>query len=247
VSDAGRAYVIKHSPYKGARFTIHYMIGDVANDMHANRFWMALGKLAAKARTSRQTASEAMKAMCDDGFLHRVSPEDEGPLGRPVEYEFLMPDVPVAYEEVSSHLTPKMSSQTTPGIKPDDTQVSSELTHNQRNNQRGTELDLSLADQFDTFYDEAYPRKVGRPKAFIAFKAAVKRGVEPGLILLGAYRFRDDPNRDDAYTPHPTTWLHREGWNDGPLPARNGHGNGSGKRTPADMMREAAAMREAGL
>lgn len=40
-------------------------------------------------------------------------------------------------------------------------------------------------------------------------------------------RYRDDPNRDDGYTAHPTTWLNRDGWDDDPLPART-----NGKRPP---------------
>lgn len=101
--------------------------------------------------------------------------------------------------------------------------------------------DLEL---FDTFYDEAYPRKVGRPKAATAFRAAVRKGADPWEIIRAACRFRDDPNREDAYTPHPTTWLHREGWNDGALPSRIGdRGNGSGG---ARTLAVAKALREQG-
>ncbi|MGH2595804.1 MAG: hypothetical protein ACRDH7_07550 [Actinomycetota bacterium] len=97
--------------------------------------------------------------------------------------------------------------------------------------------------RFDEFY-AVYPRKVGRPKAFAAFAAAVKRGASPLAIIHGAERFRTDPNRVDEFTPYPTTWLHREGWNDPPLPARNGNGRGSAAgRTHA----LAQSMRERGL
>lgn len=106
----------------------------------------------------------------------------------------------------------------------------------------GRRLDESVVlGHFVAFYDEAYPRKVGRPKAYTAFLAAVKRGVEPLAIIHGAERFRDDPNREDAFTPHPTTWLHREGWNDGPLPARSGR-----RDHAADTLAHAAQLREQG-
>jgi hypothetical protein len=40
--------------------------------------------------------------------------------------------------------------------------------------------------------------------------------------MAGAERYRDDPNRTDEFTAHPTTWLNRDGWNDAPLPSRIG-------------------------
>ena len=73
---------------------------------------------------------------------------------------------------------------------------------------------------FAAFYD-AYPRKAARPKAVAAYRAALKRA-SADQILAGAIAYRNDPNRDDAFTAHPTTWLNRDGWNDDPLPSRNG-------------------------
>lgn len=73
---------------------------------------------------------------------------------------------------------------------------------------------------FDEFW-AAYPRRVGKPKARLAFKAAAKKsGAE--IIVAGAKRYADDPNRQELFTAHPTTWLHRDGWDDPPLPNRNG-------------------------
>lgn len=78
----------------------------------------------------------------------------------------------------------------------------------------------SNPDGFDRFWD-AYPRKVGKPKAKDAFARAVK-STDPELIIRGAEEYRDDPNRQQEFTAHPTTWLNREGWNDDPLPSRSG-------------------------
>lgn len=65
----------------------------------------------------------------------------------------------------------------------------------------------------------AYPRKVGKPKARAAFEQALRK-VSAEVIIAGAERYRDDPNRSDEYTAHPTTWLHRDGWDDAALPTR---------------------------
>ena len=76
-------------------------------------------------------------------------------------------------------------------------------------------LDTNL---FDEFW-KVYPRKVGKQAAEKAFAKAAKI-TEPNVIIAGAARYADDPNRVDAFTAHPTTWLNAGRWNDEPLPER---------------------------
>jgi len=77
----------------------------------------------------------------------------------------------------------------------------------------------------DRLFEEfwiTYPRKVGKRNAKAAYVRARRRGFMHTDILDGAQRYRDDPNRENQFTAHPTTWLNRDGWQDEPLPARNG-------------------------
>lgn len=98
---------------------------------------------------------------------------------------------------------------------------------------------------FETFWD-SYPRKVGKRKAQQAFKAALTRA-SAYLIIGGALQYRDDPNREAAYTAHPTTWLNRDGWNDDPLPPREQPppGDPPQRPTPIPPTFDAAALRPA--
>jgi len=73
---------------------------------------------------------------------------------------------------------------------------------------------------FDDFWN-TYPRRVDRPAAQRAWTKAAKR-TDPAVIVAGAARYRDDPNRVDQFTKHPGPWLNAEAWNDPPLPDRNG-------------------------
>jgi hypothetical protein len=89
----------------------------------------------------------------------------------------------------------------------------------------GLEVGLALRSKgkearrsFDAFW-LIYPRRVGKPKALAAFLKALTRA-SADVILAGAQRLRDDPNREPQFTPHPTTWLNRDGWEDDPLPPR---------------------------
>jgi hypothetical protein len=71
---------------------------------------------------------------------------------------------------------------------------------------------------FEDFW-ATYPRHEGKREAYAAWRAAVVRASREE-VLVGARRYRDDPNREEAYTAHPTTWLNRDGWQDAPLPRR---------------------------
>ena len=74
-------------------------------------------------------------------------------------------------------------------------------------------------DRFEEFWSH-YPRKVGKQKARAKFQAACKRA-NAETIISGALRLAGDPNLpEERFIPHPTTWLERDGWEDGPLPER---------------------------
>jgi len=95
-------------------------------------------------------------------------------------------------------------------------------------------LDLREKESFEVFWT-AYPRKVGKRKAESAFRQALRRAAVT-VIIAGAERYRDDPNRENEFTAHPTTWLNRDGWADDPLPAR-------GRRQRTDTAVDSLAIR----
>jgi len=80
-----------------------------------------------------------------------------------------------------------------------------------------------------------YPRREAKGEATKAWAKAITKA-DPPTILAAAERYRDDPNRDPAYTAHPTTWLNQGRWEDDPLPPRSGNGNG---HAPRDRVAEA--------
>ena len=98
----------------------------------------------------------------------------------------------------------------------DPSKESSTLTKTQRTK---TQVQVhSPETNFDAFW-ETYPRKVGKRDAQKAWEQATL-DTNPGRILDGAVRYRDDPNREAPYTAHPATWLRAGRWDDDPLPAR---------------------------
>jgi len=66
----------------------------------------------------------------------------------------------------------------------------------------------------------AYPRRVGKGQARKAWATALKRGADPEAVIESAGRFAAlRGNEDPKFTPHPSTWLNGERWNDSPDPA----------------------------
>ncbi len=76
----------------------------------------------------------------------------------------------------------------------------------------------TLDQHFEEFWT-TYPRKVGKQDARKVWDRSRKKTPIPD-ILAGSIRYRDDPNREDGFTAHPSTWLARGGWDDDPLPPR---------------------------
>jgi hypothetical protein len=72
--------------------------------------------------------------------------------------------------------------------------------------------------KFDEFW-ETYPRKENKAKARVAW-SKVRRRTAAEVIIEGAARYRDDPNREQAFTAHAATWLNGERWTDDPLPGK---------------------------
>jgi hypothetical protein len=73
---------------------------------------------------------------------------------------------------------------------------------------------------FDDWY-EIFPRHEGKGAAKKAWAKALSKASANHLVAA-AVRYRNDPNRDPAFTCLPATWLNQERWEDEALPSRNG-------------------------
>ena len=72
---------------------------------------------------------------------------------------------------------------------------------------------------FDAFWT-AYPRKTAKGAATAAWVKALKKATAEEIIKA-AHTYRDDPNREEGFTAHASTWLNQERWLDGPLPQKS--------------------------
>lgn len=86
------------------------------------------------------------------------------------------------------------------------------------------------ADNRDLFW-QAYPNKVGKPKALAKLDACRKRSVAFADIMAGLDRYIRTKPPDRAWL-NPETFLNQERWTDQPAPQQQGNSNG--RRTVHD-------------
>lgn len=106
------------------------------------------------------------------------------------------------------------------------------VNQNQRPEEPLSRVDELIGAGFDRFWS-VWPDKRARKAALKAWPAAVKAAGSIGVIVEGAERYRDDPNRDPAFTAHASSWLNSERWSDPPLARR-----GSRPAAPAQRVIE---------
>lgn len=237
------AWVFRHSPLRSPLFAVHVAIADSVNDQHGHELWMRLDQLSTKARVSRSTTQRAVTTMIETGLLALCDGESREGASRAVRYRFCFPDADVAFD---SRRVVRETDQgglrdhprVVRGTTPRNTTQEREPKKNERARSAGAEPqpELPLPNLFDEFW-AAYPRKAGKGQARNAWSRAVRRG-DPGEIIRGAERYRDDPNREDRFTKHASTWLNGECWDDEPLPSRTGR---RAQRPPDALPRDGAA------
>ena len=95
------------------------------------------------------------------------------------------------------------------------TDVQRSFNHKDKDKDKDKE---DITTSFDSFWN-VYPIKVGKATAMKSWVKAIKRGTSE-IIIEGARRYAEDPNRDPAFTAHPSTWLNGDRWLDSPLPQK---------------------------
>ncbi len=212
------SWVLDHS---NAELGTRLVAISVAN--HADKFgsnaWAAVQTYASEARLSKRQAQRALAALTDAGELREVGEHGYRADRMTKVYEFsdMVDGVtdrhPVEQDGVTSS-TSRGDILDVHGVTPTSPNPSLEPSTNRPKNK-----DLALVDLFDAFWD-VYPRHDGgRGRAFKAWEKASRKTT--GVVIYnGAVLYRDDPNREDAYTAHASTWLNQERWDDPPLPSR---------------------------
>lgn len=170
----------------------------------------------------RDAVAAAMKELISAGYIQRTKRQGSG--GRWL-WDSLVHESPAVDADIPAELPDEtagyplsdypLPDYPLPGEPLSDNPESEEVTINEVPNDVvpiGTR-DTPPTD-FSTFWN-AYPRKVGKRTAHNAYRSAVKRAT-PDEILDGIRRALPGWVQNEAkFIPHPSTWLNRDGWDDG--------------------------------
>ncbi len=199
--------------------------------------------LAAEARCSERKVRDALRELEELGVVERVRRGGRGEGRLPDGYRLM--DRPLNGDEeqpargagrgrqpAPGDRATGTSEQTTPLIEVDREEVDNPLTP------KGDGALVAPSPGFDEWW-AIYPLKKDKGTARRAFSKATKK-VSVETLIEAARAYREDPNRVQAFTKYPASWLNAEAWENGPLPSRV-HGAGS---TAAERM--AQQLREDG-
>jgi hypothetical protein len=193
VSDAGRAYVERHSPYKGDFFLIHLRLGNIENDTYNHRLFIADLNLAKLCRCSTKTVQRAKDQMVRDGFLRQLKPA----VGQRVaEFEFLFPKT-----QVNIQMEP--IEEDGQSVEEGGQSVLSGWTSREPSPTNRNKEEIKHVPTVEREFEEVwrvYPRKLGKAQAKKAFVARRRAGVTHESLLratvnYGNVRSGQDPTR----------------------------------------------------
>lgn len=224
-----QSYVIKNSPYRGVPYTIHIILGDLANDQNDYKIWMSQANVAPKARTTRKTVQDTFARMCEDGYLELI--EDNSKKDKPNVYRFLMPGVTTG-DTSCNDSSPEVSREVTRGVTTGDT---NSIEHNVTTQENSKNSPASQDGFFDTTvftpptplkapskYSEdfekmwkGYPNGLGKKKAFDCWKTRLKEGATVEELTRAAINYAWDrkmAKTETKYIKHAATFFGPGEW-----------------------------------
>jgi hypothetical protein len=188
------------------------VIADHASD-DGTEAWPSQATIAAKASISIRTVQRAVNSLVAAGYLWMEKGaggsvncrEDRRPHRYTINIKRLRGDTESTREERGDIKADNGATLATPTGR-----LSRPMNHPNKPSNETPEFDL---------FWKYYPIKVGKAAALKAWVKAIK--IESAdVIMAGAIRYADDPNRHPSFTAHAATWLNAHRWNDSALPPR---------------------------
>lgn len=213
-------WVWDESPLRETKLLVHLALADIAH--HDGRFFASQKQIAEMARCSVKYVSMVVRDMEEQGLI--VVLEKGNGRGKATVYQLLgrqskraNNDPPFTDQERGNYGPERGNYAAERGNStPNHSSYTPVLTTRPKRTGSAVAKPTVTEPAFDEFW-KVYPRKVAKGHAVRAWAQAVKKA-PPTVIITGAVRYRDDPNREDKFTAHPATWLNGERWNDDPLP-----------------------------
>ena len=164
---------------------------------HVAGWSLSINSIAEQNQEGKDAIRSAILELEKFGYLSRSQENEGGRFGEMVWTTHSPTDDPMTENPTTVNPTPKNNI-----IKEEQSFKNNERTEAQ--------------ESFDKFWAE-YPKKLDKGKAKRALRMALTRAPLEDIIS-GAILYRDDPNRIEAFTKYPATWLNADSWENGLMP-----------------------------
>jgi hypothetical protein len=147
-------------------------------------------------------------------------------------------ELPIWNPSINPSRNPSETAIGNPSTNPSATPYSLLLTPNSSTPDSLLPAKSGYSDDFESVY-ALYPIKAEKKTSAKAFEKALKE-ISLEEMKEAVIRYRDDPNREVAFTKKFSTWLNGGCWDDGPLPNRRPQGRAT--RADQNLARGAELM-----
>lgn len=171
--------------------------------------WATNGYLAEATRKTQKSVESSLYRLFRSGWVQRINPDGEHRKLRAV-----ISDAADARGE-QHRLNKGTQSEGGGGTQSEGDPPQSEYALYKDRKEIGNTSKKEIESQALEIY-KAYPRKVGKPKALLEIKKALKTISFEALLSLTKQYASARCNADAMYTPHPSTWFHQQRYNDDP-------------------------------
>ena len=189
---------------------------------------LSIKSIAARNKIGRDKVKRILDELLGLGYLERSDKQSHDDRGHLAGYDYTTRDPQGVTQEPCKAEPDK--------AEPDEADRPPKKTIPKEEQDSKKKIDIER--EFDQFWD-IYPKKADKALARRSFVKALKK-TTLDVILDGAERYRDDPNRDPEFTKNPSTWLNAEAWENESLPVKSANlpTPGPGKREWVREMHE---------
>ena len=189
---------------------------------------LSIKSIAARNKIGRDKVKRILDELLGLGYLERSDKQSHDDRGHLAGYDYTTRDPQGVTQEPCKAEPDK--------AEPDEADRPPKKTIPKEEQETKKKIDIER--EFDQFWD-IYPKKADKALARRSFEKALKK-TTLDVILDGAERYRDDPNRDPEFTKNPSTWLNAEAWENESLPVKSANlpTPGPGKREWVKEMHE---------
>lgn len=166
-------------------------------------------------KDGRDAHRSALRELQDNGYLTKTQAKSKN--GKFSEVDWELTDEPLTEKpSTEKPSADKPSTENPPLLNTNHTKDLSKQNTNNTNDHSDKPNESELSERFEELWKQ-YPNKKGKPKAFTAYKSAIKAGTTDDEILKGIESYKREievKRTDKQYIAHGSTWFSQNRWLD---------------------------------